>query len=164
MARNPNRRQFLQTTAAVAGVGFFSSVAASQDSKSPNERIRFASIGIGVKGSSDSSDAGNSGDMVAICDIDDGRLNNATKRFEKAKKYNDYRKLFDESGKDIDAVTVSTPDHMSRFWRMLVTLAKSSAVPSCSARLIRAREKRCGLDLSQTKCSSVEPAPLFIQA
>jgi predicted dehydrogenase len=112
MAQNPNRRQFLQTTAAVAGVGFFSSVAASQDSKSPNERIRFASIGIGGKGSSDSGDAGNSGDMVAICDIDDGRLNNAAKRFSKAKKYNDYRKLLDESGKDIDAVTVSTPDHM----------------------------------------------------
>ena len=112
MARNPNRRQFLQTTAAVAGVGFFSSVAVSQDTKSPNERIRFASIGIGGKGSSDSGDAGNSGDMVAICDIDDGRLSNAAKRFDKAKPYNDYRKLLDESGKNIDAVTVSTPDHM----------------------------------------------------
>lgn len=112
MARNPNRREFLQTTAAVAGVGFFSSVAVSQDSKSPNERIRFACVGIGGKGSSDSGDAGNSGDVVAICDIDDGRLNNAAKRFTKAKLYNDYRELLDESGKDIDAVTVSTPDHM----------------------------------------------------
>jgi len=114
MARNPNRREFLQTTAAVAGVGFFSSVAASQDSKSPNEKIRFASVGITGKGSSDSGHAAIFGDMVAICDIDDGRLDGAAKNasFQRAKKFNDFRKMLDEAGKDIDAVTVSTPDHM----------------------------------------------------
>ena len=114
MARNPNRRQFLQTTAAVAGVGFFSSVACSQDSKSPNERIRFASVGVTGKGSSDSAHASDFGDMVAICDIDDGKLDSAAKnaKFKDAKRYNDYRKMLDEMGKSIDAVTVSTPDHM----------------------------------------------------
>ncbi len=113
MARQPNRREFLQTTAAVAGVGFFSSVASSQDSKSPNERIRFASVGVTGKGSSDSAHASD-GDMVAICDIDDGKLDSAAKnaKFKDAKKYNDYRKMLDEIGKSIDAVTVSTPDHM----------------------------------------------------
>jgi predicted dehydrogenase len=112
MARHPNRREFLQTTAAVAGVGFFSSVAAAQDSKSPNERIRFGCVGVTGKGQSDSGNVGRNGDVVAICDIDDGKLNAGKKRFAKAKTYNDYRKMFEEAGKDIDAVTVSTPDHM----------------------------------------------------
>ena len=47
------------------------------ESRSPNERVAFASIGIDGKGQSDSEDAGRSGDMVAICDVDDGKLNNA---------------------------------------------------------------------------------------
>jgi predicted dehydrogenase len=55
---------------------------------------------------------GRNGDVVAICDIDDGKLNAGQKRFPKARTYVDYRKLFEEAGKDIDAVTVSTPDHM----------------------------------------------------
>jgi predicted dehydrogenase len=112
MSRKANRREFLQTTAAVAGVGYFSSVAAAQESKSPNERIRFASVGIDGKGESDSGDAGRNGDMVAICDIDDGKLDAAGKRFTGAKRYNDFRKMLEEAGKNIDAVTVSTPDHM----------------------------------------------------
>ncbi len=113
MARNSNRREFLQTTAAVAGVGYFSSVVRSEDSKSPNEKIRFACIGIGGKGDSDSSDASKYGDIVAVCDIDDGTIakKQANPKFGTAKPYNDFRKMLDEVGKDIDAVTVSTPDH-----------------------------------------------------
>jgi predicted dehydrogenase len=111
MPSRTNRRQFLQTTA-VAGIGFWvAGGAAAKDSKSPNERIAMASIGVGGKGSSDASDAANFGDMVAICDVDEGTLNAGKKRFPKAKTYTDFRKLLDEMGKSIDAVTVSTPDH-----------------------------------------------------
>lgn len=111
MPRRSNRRQFLHTTAA-AGAGFW--VAAglqAQESKSPNEKIRFACVGIDGKGASDSEDAGKRGDVVAICDIDDRKLNGAAKKFEGAKKYNDFRKMLEEMGSSIDAVTVSTPDH-----------------------------------------------------
>lgn len=113
MARKSNRREFLQTTAAVAGVGFFSSVARSQDSKSPNERIRFGCIGIGGKGSSDTGDATKHGDVVAVCDVDGKQLENASKnpRLKEARQFQDYRKMLDELGQSIDAVTVSTPDH-----------------------------------------------------
>ena len=54
---------------------------------------------------------------MAICDVDDNsRANSKDRRtgeqlFPKAKKYNDFRKMLDEMGKSIDAVTVSTPDH-----------------------------------------------------
>jgi predicted dehydrogenase len=85
----------------------------AQPSRSPNSRIAFASIGIAGKGGSDSEDAGRAGDMVAICDVDDRSLNNAgDRRFPKAKRFNDFRKMLDEMGKSIDAVTVSTPDHV----------------------------------------------------
>lgn len=111
MARQPSRRQFLQSTA-VAGVGFWvAGGVRAQESKSPNERIRFACVGVGGKGSSDSADAGNHGDVVAICDIDENRLDAAAPRFPNAKKFYDFRKMLEELGDSIDAVTVSTPDH-----------------------------------------------------
>jgi len=107
-----DRRRFLKATA-LTGVGVFvSGTAAADDSKSPNERIRFACIGAGGKGRSDSAEAKRWGDVVAICDIDDGTLEKAGSRsFPKAARYNDFRKLFDEMAGGIDAVTVSTPDH-----------------------------------------------------
>src|ERR1700674_2247302 len=108
-----DRRRFLKTTA-LTGVGVFvAGTAAAEDSKSPNERIRFACIGVGGKGASDSGDAKRHGDVVAICDIDNDTLEKAAKKgFPKAAKYSDFRKLLDEVGKNIDGVTVSIPDHM----------------------------------------------------
>jgi predicted dehydrogenase len=111
MPSRTNRRRFLQTSAA-AGVGFWVAGGLSaQESKSPNERIAMASVGIGGKGSGDSADAGKNGDMVAICDIDTNRLDAAKNRFPNAKVYTDFRKMLEENEKSIDAVTVSTPDH-----------------------------------------------------
>jgi predicted dehydrogenase len=112
MSKRSNRRQFLQTSA-LTGIGFW--IAASSEaaeSQSPNGRIAIASIGIGGRGAVDSDDAGKAGDMVAICDVDETRLNKTGEnKFPKAKRYTDFRKMFDEMGKSIDAVTVSTPDH-----------------------------------------------------
>lgn len=112
MPRDSNRRQFLQTTgAAVVGVGFFSSLQVAQ-SQSPNEKVRFGCIGIGGKGESDSGDAARLGNVVAICDINEKTLNSAAeKKFKGAKVFADFRKMLDAAGKDIDAVTVSTPDN-----------------------------------------------------
>jgi predicted dehydrogenase len=112
MSHSVTRRQFVQTTAATIGAGYF--VAAgltAQESKSPNERIRFGCIGVGGKGSSDSDDAGRHGDVVAICDVDEGTLGGGAKRFPKATKFTDFRKMLEEMHDKLDAVTVSTPDH-----------------------------------------------------
>jgi predicted dehydrogenase len=108
-----NRRDFLKTTA-IAGFGFWvagTARAADEKEKSSNEKIRFACIGIGGKGGSDTADAARFGDVVAVCDIDDHTLGGAGKAFPDAKKYSDFRKLFDEMANSIDAVTVSTADH-----------------------------------------------------
>ena len=111
MSASSNRRDFLKS-AAVAGVGFWVADRAwAEDSKSPNEQISFGCIGVGGKGGSDAADAAKFGNIVAICDIDEGTLAKAAQKYPNAKTYTDYRKMFDEMGKSIDAVTVSTPDH-----------------------------------------------------
>jgi predicted dehydrogenase len=76
-----------------------------------NEKIRVAGIGIGGKGSSDIDQASKVMEVVALCDIDEQRLNLKGQSWPSAKKYFDYRKLLDEMAKSIDAVTVSTADH-----------------------------------------------------
>jgi len=112
MART-TRRKFLQVSAA-AGVGYWVAGGVSpKRSLAAIETINFACIGVGGKGRSDSNDASRSGNIVAICDADEDTLEKASggKGFENAKKYSDYRKMLDEVNKQIDAVTVSTPDH-----------------------------------------------------
>ena len=100
MSHQPNRRRFLQTTAAT-GIGFWvAGGVQAQESSSPNEQIAMASVGIGGKGSSDSDDAGETVHMVAICDVDENRLRRCRdKRFPKAKRYTDFRKMLDEMGR-----------------------------------------------------------------
>jgi predicted dehydrogenase len=106
-----NRRDFLKGTT-LAGAGFWVAGGVSlAESKSANEKLNFACIGVGGKGDSDSNDVGRLGNLVAICDIDDTQLDRKARKFPKAKKYHDFRKMFDEMAKEIDAVTVSTPDH-----------------------------------------------------
>jgi predicted dehydrogenase len=109
-----SRREFLKTTA-VTGAGFWVAGRSLADEakadKSPNERIRFACIGVGGKGVSDSRDASRAGDVVAICDIDEEALGRGAKAHKKAKQYTDWRKLLDEMSDSIDALTITTPDH-----------------------------------------------------
>lgn len=110
---NSTRRDFLKGTAA-AGIGFWvAGGLQAQESRSPNEKITMASIGVGGKGEGDARDAGDCGEMVAICDVDIRTLNTAgEKLFPGAKRFTDFRKMLDRMGDRIDAVTVSTPDHM----------------------------------------------------
>lgn len=111
MSRRTNRRQFIQQTG-LAGLGFWVAGGLTPAiSRSPNGKLNIAGIGIGGKGGSDIDHAGQVGNVVAICDIDDNRLGKKAGRFPHAKKYNDFRKMLEEMDKSIDAVTVSTPDH-----------------------------------------------------
>ena len=109
---SPNRRSFLKQAGVTAAGFWVAGGLTAQARESANDRIGMASIGIGGKGGSDSQDAAKHGDMVAVCDVDKGRLASALRRFPGAKGYTDFREMLDEQGKSIDAVTVSTPDHM----------------------------------------------------
>jgi predicted dehydrogenase len=112
MARRTTRRRFLQEST-LAGLGFWAAggVALARDSKSANDQVNIACIGVGGKGDSDTQQAGNHGKIVAICDVDDNTLDKMVQKFPDAKKFADYREMLDKLGDKIDAVTVSTPDH-----------------------------------------------------
>jgi len=107
-----DRRAFFGSSAAALGY-FFTADASSamRAADNPSGKLRFAGIGIGGKGDSDITHAGKLGDVVAICDIDEARLDKKAKEFAQAKRYFDFRKMLDEMGKEIDAVVISTPDH-----------------------------------------------------
>ena len=112
MKRKTSRRKFLQVVA-TTGVGYWALAGQTPKvSASPNERVAFAGIGVSGKGGSDITNAAMFTDIVAVCDVDKRRLENAVKKYPKAKPYTDFRKLFEEQEKSIDAATISTTDHM----------------------------------------------------
>jgi predicted dehydrogenase len=109
MRRQSSRREFLKS-ATLTGLGVWVGGRAL-GAEPANERIRFACIGVGGKGESDTEDASHFGDVVAICDVDETTLDKAARKYPMARKFTDYRKMLEEMEKGIDAVTVSTPDH-----------------------------------------------------
>ncbi|MCU0706396.1 MAG: Gfo/Idh/MocA family oxidoreductase [Fimbriiglobus sp.] len=111
MTARLSRRRALQLGAGTLGYLFTGPAWSVVRAADANSRLRVAGIGIGGKGSSDIDQAGLVFDVAAVCDIDDERLAVKAKLYPKAATYFDYRKLFEKSGKDIDAVVVSTPDH-----------------------------------------------------
>jgi predicted dehydrogenase len=112
MSSRISRRRVLQLGAAGTLSYLFTGPAASvQRAFGANERLHVAGIGVGGKGSGDIEQASQVMDVIALCDIDEERLNKRAATWPQAKKFSDYRKLFDEMMKQLDAVTVSTPDH-----------------------------------------------------
>jgi predicted dehydrogenase len=111
MNMTTNRRSFL-FGASVAGFGVFVQGKRSLAwGVAPNETLNIACIGVGGKGESDMRHAARVGRIVAVCDIDQERLDKAAARQPESKKYNDFRELLHELDTKIDAVIVSTPDH-----------------------------------------------------
>lgn len=107
-SKNFTRRDFLVTSTAATAFAF---TFLPSRVWGANERLRLAGIGVGGKGSSDIDQAATLGDVVALCDCDDNPLNDKLKKWPSARKFYDFREMFDKMGKEIDAVTISTPDH-----------------------------------------------------
>ena len=125
--RTSSRRQFLQTAAsvtagAVVAPYFFSDsplMAQDAKTKSANDRPVLGCIGVGDRWNAVGPQALNFADCVAVCDVDTAMTDKAKARCEdvQAKKGNnrkvevfgDYRKLLEN--KDINVVTIVTPDH-----------------------------------------------------
>ena len=80
--------------------------------KSPNEKLNIASIGAGGRAADDINGCAPTENIVAFADPDSARAAAMFKRFEKAAKYTDFRKMLDKEGKNIDAVIIATPDFM----------------------------------------------------
>ena len=107
MTRHIHRRHFVKQ---VTVGSFVAAATRTAKTASPNSKVNIACVGVGGKGWSDMLETSEGQNIVAVCDIDHQRLRKATERFPQARAYTDWRKLLEQ--KDIDAVTVSTPDHM----------------------------------------------------
>lgn len=105
-----SRRTFLKnTTLASAAAVAFPYVSRAQGS--PNNKLNVACVGVGGQGQSAVS--GMKGEnFVAFCDVDDDRAAKTYEAYPDVPRFRDYRQMFDKLGNQIDAVTVSTPDHM----------------------------------------------------
>ena len=78
----------------------------------PSDKLNIAGVGVGGMGFANLKKM-TTENIVGLCDVDWGYTggNGVFKAFPDAKKYYDYRKMYDEMGKTIDAVVVATADH-----------------------------------------------------
>jgi predicted dehydrogenase len=109
-----NRRDFLKSASALSAGAFF---IPGLFSCSPSSRLNVAVIGVGGQGESNWEKLINQKDpkwnenIVALCDVDDDRAASGYKAMPNAKRFKDYRVMFDQMHKEIDAVMICTPDH-----------------------------------------------------
>ena len=122
-----SRREFLQTTAGVAGASLAGSsmfldsslAAAETQTTAPSDRVRFGIVGVGMEGSGLLTTAVKlqGVECVAAADLYDGRHELATEIVGKPiKTTRRYKELLDDKG--IDAIIVAVPD----FWHKQVVV------------------------------------------
>jgi len=107
-----SRRSFVgKTMAATAGLTILPSfVVSGLGHKAPSDKLNIAGIGVGGMGFSNLKQM-ETENIIGLCDVDWRYADRVFKHFPKAKKYKDFRKMYDEIGKSIDAVVVATADH-----------------------------------------------------
>lgn len=111
MAGQVTRRTFLKDTA-LGGMG----LVLLKDGRSAraypaNEKVNLAIVGVSGRGGWFSDTMPKLANVVAMCDVNDRRAAPYYKAVPQAKTFHDFRKMLDEMDRQIDAVTVATPDH-----------------------------------------------------
>ncbi len=104
------RRSVLGATAAGAGLMIVPRHVLGRGQEAPSDKLNIAAVGAGGKGRSDIEGVA-SENIVALCDIDWKRAEQAMNAHPDAPRYHDYREMFDRHGDELDAVLVSTADH-----------------------------------------------------
>lgn len=104
------RRECLKASALLGSAVALPNFAIGQSGGSPNRRLNIALIGAGgiAKSTIGSCSKEN---VVAIAEVDEVRGEPCLKAFPRAKRYKDFRKLFDAHGNELDLAIISTPDH-----------------------------------------------------
>ncbi|MDF1849410.1 MAG: Gfo/Idh/MocA family oxidoreductase [Verrucomicrobiales bacterium] len=110
-----DRRKFLGVTAgAAASTNLLSGYLAAQgESKSAGGKLNIAFIGAGGRANANIQGCAKTGHNVyALCDVDQARAGGSYKKYPNAKRYTDWREMLEVEGDAIDAVVISTPDHL----------------------------------------------------
>lgn len=114
MASDISRRKFLSTGAKAAiGLTIIPSTVLGKNfgHVAPSDKLNIAAVGVGGMGHANIKAVEGTENIVGLCDVDWRYAKGTFDRFPNAKKYWDFRKMYDEMGKDIDAVIVATADH-----------------------------------------------------
>jgi hypothetical protein len=107
-----SRRAFLRRTTAATGGILVLGNARHAFAYEANSKLNVAAIGIAGQGKSNLDNIAALGEnIVALCDVDEAYAAESFQKYPVARRYKDFRRLYDELGKEIDAVVVSTPDH-----------------------------------------------------
>ena len=110
-----SRRTFIRRTTAgsLAALAFPSIVRSTH----ANGKLQVGVVGCNGQGLADLGDIGSHGSVqfVGFCDIDTSRLDGADKKFPDVPHFQDFREMLAKLGDTLDAVQVSTPDHMHAF-------------------------------------------------
>ena len=78
--------------------------------KAPSDKLNIAGIGIGGRGASVLSDLQEE-NIVALCDTDWNYSKAIFERYPKAKRFYDWREMYDKIGNEFDAIMCATADH-----------------------------------------------------
>jgi predicted dehydrogenase len=112
--KKASRREFLKNLS-MAGAGFFiiPRHVLGRGFVAPSDKLNIAGIGVGGKGASDLTGfaASPKANIAFLCDVDDRQATRSVQKFSQAKRYKDFREMLDKEHKQIDAVSVSTPDN-----------------------------------------------------
>lgn len=113
-----SRRRFLRhASLATAAVGFPAILTRAavqspyRNLAKPDRKLRIAHVGLGGKGAVDVAGCA-SEDLVAFCDVDFERGKKVLEQYSSTPRYRDFRQMLEERHREIDAVVVTTPDHM----------------------------------------------------
>jgi hypothetical protein len=113
-SKNYQRRKFIQ--AGAMGLAAFTIVprhVLGNGHVAPSDKLRIAGIGAGGKGESDIAEFSKSPrvEIVALADVDDRSAAKTRGLHPNAKYYRDFREMLEKEHKNIDACSISTPDH-----------------------------------------------------
>jgi predicted dehydrogenase len=106
-----NRRQFL-SVAGCGGAGLLI-LRSSRSARGyqANDKLNIAIIGAGGRGAQNLSEVAGE-NIVALCDVDDRRAADSFQKYPNAARHRDYRRMLAEMDRQIDAVVVSTTNHV----------------------------------------------------
>jgi len=105
-----SRRTFTRLVG-TAGPGFFLGHGLGPArAEGPNDKLDLAMIGVGGQGMANLRGVAGQ-NIVAVCDVDERRAGRAFENAPPARRFTDFRRMFDRLDKQIDAVVISTPDH-----------------------------------------------------
>ncbi len=113
LKKTTSRRQFIGQAAALTAFSIVPRhVVAGANEPPPSEKLNIGCIGVGgMQGAGDVRSV--SGENIyAVCDVDAEFLGRISEHFPEAKQYRDFREMLDKEHKNLDAVTITTPDHM----------------------------------------------------